>query len=57
MQAFDVRGRLVKTLIDGPRAEALYADMGPGVEVSGGSAVVSNTIIVSTTGASAPPRP
>ena len=26
------------TLIDGPRAEALYADMGPGVEVSGGSA-------------------
>ncbi len=29
------------TLIDGPRAEALYADMGPGVEVSGGSAANS----------------
>jgi sugar/nucleoside kinase (ribokinase family) len=26
------------TLIDGQRAEALYAEMGPGVEVSGGSA-------------------
>ena len=31
------------TLIDGPRAEALYADMGPGVEVSGGSAANSMT--------------
>jgi sugar/nucleoside kinase (ribokinase family) len=29
------------TLIDGARAEALYADMGPGVEVSGGSAANS----------------
>ncbi len=29
------------TLIDGPRAETLYADMGPGVEVSGGSAANS----------------
>jgi sugar/nucleoside kinase (ribokinase family) len=26
------------TLVDGERAEAIYADMGPGVEVSGGSA-------------------
>jgi sugar/nucleoside kinase (ribokinase family) len=26
------------TLVDGARAEALYADMGPGVEISGGSA-------------------
>ncbi len=29
------------TLIDGARAEALYADMGPGIEVSGGSAANS----------------
>ena len=29
------------TLIDGARAEALYANMGPGVEVSGGSAANS----------------
>ena len=31
------------TLIDGARAEALYAAMGPGVEVSGGS--VANTMV------------
>ncbi len=31
------------TLIDEARAEALYADMGPGVEVSGGSAANSMT--------------
>ena len=43
--AFLVREGLVKgtmTLIDGPRAEALYQLMGPAVEVSGGS--VGNTL-------------
>jgi sugar/nucleoside kinase (ribokinase family) len=39
--AFLARQGLVKgsmQLIDAPRAEALYAEMGPGIEVSGGSA-------------------
>src|SRR5688500_18968642 len=44
--AFLARHRLNKgamTLIDMAQAEALYADMGPGVEVSGGSA--ANTVV------------
>src|SRR5499427_10773874 len=39
--AFLARQRLVKgamQLIDAARAEALYAEMGPGIEMSGGSA-------------------
>lgn len=43
---FLARHRLVKGtmhLVDEPRARSLYADMGPGVEVSGGSA--ANTVV------------
>jgi sugar/nucleoside kinase (ribokinase family) len=53
--AFLERHGLVKgsmTLVDGARAEAIYDDMGPGVEVSGGSA--ANTAAgVAALGASA----
>ena len=43
-EAFLAREALAKgamTLIDAPRAEALYARMGPGLEMSGGSAANS----------------
>lgn len=41
------------SLVDGDRAEAIYADMGPGVEVSGGSAANTAAGIASLGGSAA----